>query len=370
MRLATFNVENLFDRARALNGEWEAGRPVLAAFAAASAILGQLAYSDADKAELARLLIALGLERADTAPFVTLRRNRGALIRRPRGGGLIVLADGRADWVGSLELRDEPTNADALRNTARVIADVAADVLAIVEVESRPVLESFNRAVLPAVGGAPYPHVRVMDGNDERGIDVGLMAREGYAPGCVVSHVDDRRADGQPIFSRDCAEYHLATPGGAGLLVLVNHFKSKGYGGQASSDARRRAQAERVAAIYRARRDTGCERIAVVGDLNDTPEAAPLAPLVAGTDLRDASAHPTFDDGGYPGSFGSGGAKGKIDYLLLSPALFGRVTGGGYWRRGLWPGVRPPRWPVYPTLTREVEAASDHAAMWVDLQIA
>ena len=30
------------------------------------------------------------------------------------------------------------------------------------------------------------------------------------------------------IFSRDCAEYEIRTPNGNTLLLLVNHFKSKG----------------------------------------------------------------------------------------------------------------------------------------------
>ena len=53
------------------------------------------------------------------------------------------------------------------------------------------------------------------------------------------------------MFSRDCAEYHFRTPGGNRVAVLVNHFKSKGYGGKVASDAIRLRQAARVAEIYR-----------------------------------------------------------------------------------------------------------------------
>ena len=42
---------------------------------------------------------------------------------------------------------------------------------------------------------------------------------------------------------------------------------------------------------------------------------------------------------------------------------------GGVFRRGLWPGSRPKRWDVYPELTAERQGASDHAAVWVDLDI-
>jgi hypothetical protein len=38
-------------------------------------------------------------------------------------------------------------------------------------------------------------------------------------------------------------------------------------------------------------------------------------------------------------------------------------------RRGMWPGSRPRRWETYAELTRPEEAASDHAAIWVDLDL-
>ncbi len=370
MRLAVYNVENLFDRAKAMNlDSWAEGRPVLEKFAALNALLGQIAYSDADKAEIARLVIALGMQRSDTGRFVILRRNRGGLLRRPRSGGLEVIADGRADWVGSLELRDEPINERAMRNTARVMIDIQADVLGVVEAESRPALAAFNSEILPAIGGVPFRHVMVIDGNDERGIDVGLMTAAGYPIGMMRSHVDDRDDSDRTIFSRDCPEFEVTTPCGARLIVLVNHLKSKGYGGKAASDRRRRAQAQRVSGIYRRLRNEGAEHVAVIGDLNDTPDSEPLEPLLQCTDLTDAFAHPAFDDGGYPGTHGSCRARSKIDYLLLSPALFDRIEGGAAFRKGMWPGVRPRKWDCYPELKRPHDAASDHAALWVDFHL-
>lgn len=85
------------------------------------------------------------------------------------------------------------------------------------------------------------------------------------------------------------------------------------------------------------------------------------------TDLRDCFTHAAFADGGHAGTHGACKAGDKIDYILLSPDLFDRVTAGGVERRGMWAGVKAKRWPMYDTLTREPEAASDHAAVWVDL---
>ncbi len=50
MRLAAFNVENLFDRARVMNlDSWDDGRPILERFAALSLLLGEIVYSPEQK---------------------------------------------------------------------------------------------------------------------------------------------------------------------------------------------------------------------------------------------------------------------------------------------------------------------------------
>ena len=41
------------------------------------------------------------------------------------------------------------------------------------------------------------------DGNDERGIDVGIISRKGFEIESMTSHVDDIDSDGL-IFSRGC----------------------------------------------------------------------------------------------------------------------------------------------------------------------
>lgn len=369
MRLASYNVENLFDRAKALNLDtWAEGKPILEDFAKLSQLLGELNYTAARKASMVELMVRLGLSESDTGPFVILRRNRGGLLKRPNAGGIEIVAEGRADWVGQIELREEPVNEHAMRNTARVMADIEADILAVVEAESRPVLAAFNDEIVLAIGGTPFKQVMVIDGNDERGIDVGLMTRARHEIGLMRSHVDDMK-DNVRVFSRDCPEFQVAVPSGKTVFVLVNHLKSKGFGSAATSNKRRKLQAERVAQIYRGLIADGHDLIAVVGDLNDTPDSDPLSPLIQGTNLKDVFLHPDFDDGGFPGTYGSCTKSNKIDYILLSPKLFEKVTAGGVFRKGMWPGVRPRKWECYDELTKPHEAGSDHAALWVDLDV-
>jgi endonuclease/exonuclease/phosphatase family metal-dependent hydrolase len=369
LRIAGFNVENLFNRARALDQRtWSMGRPVLEAYQRVCTLLEETAYTAEVKHDILRELRRLGLRDGDTAKFARLRQNRGRLVRRSRDGRVEVVADGRADWIGWVELTTDRVDELALFNTARVLLDVRADIVGVVEAESRLALKRFADAGVTESGRPRYPHVMVVDGNDERGIDVGVMSTHDYQLIGQRTHVDDADTLGR-IFSRDCAEYHFRSPGGQRIAVLVNHFKSKGYGGKVRSDEIRRRQAVRVADIYRDLVTQWSENVVVLGDLNDTPESEPLAPLLSGTDLRDISEHPGFDDGGRPGTYGYCTARNKLDYLLLSPALYATATGGGISRLGVWGGRRGTLWPIYDTMTKAVHAGSDHAAVYADLNL-
>ncbi len=376
MRIASFNVESLFDRAKALSlPTWADGRKILEAYAKTNALLNEPVYTPAIKTELVDLLLALGLKKEDQPKggFALLRQNRGHLLKRTKVGGdtkLQIVADGRADWIGWVELAKEPTDELATEHTAMVMRDVDADVLGVVEADNRTALELFSELLLKKVGGKPYQHVMLIDGNDDRGIDVGILTREGYDILSITSHVDDT-LHGKRIFSRDCPVYVIQTKKGNELVVLVNHLKSKGYGPPRVSSALRETQARRVASIYRSLLKAGKPNIVVLGDFNDFPGSPPLQPLLANTNLKDISTHPTFTNDGLQGTFGRGSPKEKFDYLLLSPALFAKVTGGAVLRKGVWGENKnpPTKWQIYPTIIQPVQAASDHAAIYANIDI-
>jgi endonuclease/exonuclease/phosphatase family metal-dependent hydrolase len=209
----------------------------------------------------------------------------------------------------------------------------------------------------------------LIDGNDDRGIDVGLLTKPGFTVESIVSHVDDMAGNSR-IFSRDCPEYAVRINATTTILLLVNHLKSKGYGSPKASNARRKAQAQRVRQIYDQRRASGVDLIAVLGDFNDTPDSDPLSPLLKnGSDLVDIFAHTKFTGDGRPGTFGTGTASNKIDYILMSPALAAHVTGGGVWRKGVWAGTKGTIFPHYPEMTKSEHEASDHAAIFADFDL-
>jgi hypothetical protein len=82
-------------------------------------------------------------------------------------------------------------------------------------------------------------------------------------------------------------------------------------------------------------------------------------------------AHPTFQVGNRPGTFDSCGLANRFDYIPISKSLQPNFAGGGVFRKGLWGSrvTRPTAWDTYPDMTESLQQASDHAAVFVDLNI-
>jgi Endonuclease/Exonuclease/phosphatase family len=373
MRIASFNIENFFTRPKAMNHDTQAeGRAILEAHAKANKLIAKDKYTTADKKSILDALDALGLKKSDEAKFAILRQNRGEFIKRPKTGPPQIVADGRSDWIGWVELQVEAVNEVATRMTAKVIGEVNPDVLAVVEVEDRPALLRFSKQLLEPIP-FDFHATMLIDGNDDRGIDVGIYLKKGFEIASICSHVDDADTSGNLIFSRDCPEYTIRDASGGGskkFLLLINHLKSKGFGSQAANDARRKAQAKRVREIYDQRRADGVKLIAIAGDFNDSPDSDALSPLLGnGSDLKDIFDHPNFVGDGRDGTFANGTKSDKIDYILFSPELFAKVTGGGVFRKGVWGGTNGTLFPHFPEITKKAEAASDHAAVFADLTL-
>lgn len=382
VRIASFNVENLFARPKAFNTlNWSVGKPVLDAYREVNALIVQAAYSAADKVKIRDLLVKLDIytttdghgpiRRKDTKSpkWAWLRKNRGTFDREPQDTtkSVEIIANGRRDWIGWIELAKEPTNEIGTRLTARVIQEVGADIIGIVEAEDRPSLKRFNRDLL----GELYSHLMLIDGNDDRGIDVAIMTRSGFDITSIRSNVDTADTSGQ-VFDRDCPQYEVRTPSGTNVHVLVNHFKSQSGGG---GDKRKR-QAKKVREIVDGLVQQG-ERIVVLGDLNEGPttggtQAPNLVSLYDNNSpLVDCYSLPGFNVGNRPGTFDSCGLRDRLDYIFISKSLQPFFTGGALFRKGLWGSrvTRPTNWDTYPEMTTSVEQASDHAAVFIDLNI-
>ena len=219
---------------------------------------------------------------------------------------------------------------------------VLPDVICIQEVESLIALREFNEKFL----GGRYKYAVVLDSRDLRQIDVGILSM--LPIDSVATHVDDVKA-GEHIFSRDCLEARVKLKSGRFVTFFINHFKSKLAMGadeearaaaKLKGDAKRKLQARTVLDIVRARfpgEAFGRDYFAVLGDLNDTPPAAPLKSLMSGSGLVDALAA-LPPEARWTHYWKAKNSVSQLDHLLLSPALAGALhKKDGVWmeRRGV-----------------------------------
>lgn len=362
MRIATYNLENLFTRPAAMAVGGDIGQQAINDHALANSIIAKFTYSDADK----QALLALDATYHFSAPvtpknaLLTLNTVRGQLFGR-RNGSVVVVPDGRAQWTGWFELPHRDVGWQAVLNTGKVIEAVRPDVLVCVEVEDRLALHRFNEQVLGALYDLRYQHAMLIDGNDMRGIDVGILSR--YPIVGMRSHIDDVDGD-KRIFSRDCPVYVLQLPSGSQLVVCPNHFKSKRGGNDAATQAQRLRQGSRAAEISREAEAGISPFVLVGGDLNDTPDSPAVQPLLA-DGWQDVQSHPDYPTD-RPGTFSTGLAGNKIDYLIMSPALRARLERTGIERRGSY---HPNLWEAFQGVDKHTEA-SDHHCVWADFDLA
>jgi endonuclease/exonuclease/phosphatase family metal-dependent hydrolase len=277
-------------------------------------------------------------------------------------------APGADDWLGWIELKRARANDAAIENTARVLADINADVMCLCEVENRPLLQRFHDQLmypdhLKPAGKAPYDYLMLLDGNDTREIDVAIMSRHPFD--WMRTHMYERTqyfGSTVPLFSRDCLEAKLRLSFGSYLTILLNHLKSMGYSHPQDklSNNRRHDQAARVAEIADSY-DLDHELVVVAGDLNSDPSSASVAPLANHPRLFNvvlelpASQRGTYQTG-----------NKQLDYLLVSQPLRACMTGTHIERRGVFAKTK---WTPYPTVTGKTSAASDHSAVVADFDL-
>ncbi len=308
--------------------KWKEGAPILKAFAEFNSLIETLYYTAADKARMKDLLLELEVYRLDNGvvrrnripdpKWAWLRANRGKFDVEHQDTGIEIVANSRFDWTGWLELAKEPVDQVDTRMTGQVIHDVNADVQGVVEVEDRPSLDRFNQDLL----SGQFDHVMLIDGNDPRGIDVGIMTTKKVEIISMHSNVDepDPGAPGEHLFSRDCAEYLCRLPTKKTVRVLLNHFKRQSGGG----GEKRARQAKGVRRIIDQLVASGEINLIVMGDLNEGPDgqgnpAKHFAPLYTPTSpLVDVFSLPAFDPGPRPGTFQSCSTTNRLDYIFVT----------------------------------------------------
>ncbi len=325
LQLATFNVENLFNRYALLDEPWN-GRSY-------------------EKVVLAYDVASIASRDGDLVSYETTHLQRN--------------------------------------NTALAIEEAAPDVLVVQEVENLITLRNFNHQYLDDY----FEQIVLIDGNDPRGIDVGVLIKRDCPAKIagVRTHIDDRVDLTKPVlrdarrnfgyvatnalFSRDCLEIDLEVNKKT-LTLLVNHFKAQD--GTAKSVERRKQQAKRVSEIFTA--TAKAKKLPVVlGDLNfdyrgkkkngTSADDGSLAPLLDTKDLVDP-----LPAGEWTHYYASEKSVSRLDYILPHKSL---VLAGvpQIIRTGLTTKCKQYTGPRFPTIGPEHTEASDHCPQVVTLDL-
>lgn len=109
MRLATYNVENMFERSNAMNlPNRVEGKPILDDYQRLNELIQELIYTDEIKSELLTIMKKekyKGLITQNKREFILLRDLRGDFISNPKNKPAEIKANGRGTGSAGLNLR-------------------------------------------------------------------------------------------------------------------------------------------------------------------------------------------------------------------------------------------------------------------------
>jgi endonuclease/exonuclease/phosphatase family metal-dependent hydrolase len=261
------------------------------------------------------------------------------------------------------------------KGTERVVERIKRidlDILAVQEVEDIDTMRQFNREYLDGM----YPHIVLIEGNDDRLIDVGVFSK--LPIGAITSwqqavHPGDPT---RPVFGRDLLQVEILNPSRTRKLFTIfnNHLKSHyvpfwedPVTGQQSNDLRRTRQAEVIADIVKSETRPDSSFI-ILGDMNDPPDSACLSAFTTDPELGVINAlgapqetRPPKQDDPMPPSpawtyrhkeSGQPAEYRLYDQIWLSPALAGKQVEAWIDRR-----------------KRHTGDGSDHDPAWIKLRL-
>lgn len=366
MKVATFNVQNLFHRDRSLM-QRTTGKCVSDWIAEFDTLL-RMEKSSSNTERLKELSFLLGFDRTYQNPYVVMRKKAGELYLKGMNCSKELKSGELTDWNGWIKIQTVPIDQEATNHKAMVISEIDPDILVLQEVEDKQSLDEFNNAILPKFACETFSDSLIIPSSEGKGRDQALLLKNGYRLESIKIH----KMDDSEIGTQELLEYEIQTPRAKSINLLSAYFYENKLDKESAFEIRK-AQAYQVSVIYKMLQMQGKTNIVIAGTLNAPSYCNSLAALLQETDLKDISKNKTFNvdfdegkDATYyrMGAYRMGVNIKQQDYLLLSPELFPNVKDSGLNRKGAWPDNRP-NWSIYSTIHDKVHAASEHPMIWM-----
>lgn len=383
-RLATFNVENLYSRPNFWDPQRRADQQI-----------GNVFFEDRDEAVIAKRIAE-----------ATLSDDKCQLT------ALALLAT-NADILALQEVDSEASLKSFRENYLKKLErpHVAQRLRAVIHADPRPSPDQVKRARDIAIAEVNYRYLAVPEGNDRRGIDIGLLSRIGWQNlrshaavtfddlGIWPEGIESYR-EGPPdnprlvqrndrIFKRDLVEADFIIDGRPFTLFCC-HLKSM-TGGRGPTRVMRLAEAMAIRKLVERRFEDhqggpANANWAICGDLNDYTEIdgnPNIRDYVTGEDSP-SGLHPLFRDGFAVNLMARRDAKDRwttyhapddihcqLDYILVSPRLAKAnpdampevIRAGQPYRAQRYEGAR------FPRIGWDRPKASDHCPVVVELRL-
>ena len=366
MKIATFNIQNLFHRDKNLVNK-SIGKSMTDWITELDALMRKSKNTFLEQNRIRELSFLIGFEKISPRPYAVLRRKAGFLYMKGVHHSTDTKASSLTHWNGWIELQTVPIKPIATDNKAQVIAEVNPDILILHEVEDRASLEEFNQYILPKFDCKPYIHSFVIQSNDMKGLETAILLRDGYTLNAIKTHLIGGYSDK----FQHLIEYDIITPKAEKLSILATYLPKQKVALKIA-DTIRKSQMQNIVKIYEFLISEGKTNVIITGTFNAPSYCDSLSPLFQKTDVKDITKHLSFevdcdagDDATYfrMGAYRLGVNIKQKDYMLFSPSLFKKMIDSGLNRKAVWP-VKRPQWNTYKTVTGKYNEASEFPLVW------
>lgn len=370
MKIATFNIQNLFHRDKCLI-EKPFGKCLTDWMQELDTLMRKSNNTISEQERIRELSFLIGFEKSSPKPYAVLRKKAGYLYMKGVHHSTESKAGELTNWNGWIELQTVPIHPIAIDNKARVIADVNADVLLLQEIEDRASLEEFNQLVLPKFDCLPYDQSFVIQNKVNNGMENAILLRDGFKLQSIKTYNIGNNLDHHTLL-----QYEITTPTFQTIWILSTNL-TKSQKDEEAAHSLRKEQILKIVKIYESLIEEGKKNVVLAGTFSAPSYCDSLSPLFQETELNDITKHFSFEvdcDEGVDAKYFRLGAYRKgvnirqQDYLLLSPSLVNEMLDSGLNRKAIWQEKRP-KWSNYKTVTNNNNAASEHPIIWGNLNL-